>query len=1041
MLFPQPLPNLTPLRQAICDLHLAPETDCIETLLTAAKLTPTQLTTIQNEAKSYIEAIRAASQKNSGLDSFLAEYDLSSTEGIALMCLAEALLRIPDDATIDALIRDKIVSGNWSEHIGESDSLFVNSATWALMLTGKILEKEQQINWKNTLKDWMAKRSEPVIRSSIRQAMRILGKQFVFAETIQDALGRARKEGGLYSFDMLGEAALTADDAKMYFDAYAHAIHELAKAAKSDNPFENHGVSVKISALSPRYDYWEDRLQRQDWIDKVLELAVLAKRARIGFTIDAEEADRLEISLDILEAVFKSKELKDFSGFGLAVQAYQKRAPAVIDWLNDLAKNEGKPIAVRLVKGAYWDSEIKRAQESGLPSYPVFTRKVTTDVSYIACAKKLLAESNDIFYSQFATHNAFTLAAIRELAGPNKQYEFQRLHGMGEALYNSSFTQDESLKCRVYAPVGGYQYLLAYLVRRLLENGANTSFVNRIQDKSLSLQELVANPVQQLTEIAEKSHPKIPVPRKLFGESRLNSKGIILSNTQMQKELQQLLTQASQKSWKAFPLTSAKREEGKALPVYNPGNLKQQIGSVTLATDKDVQNALEIAQQAQENWSKTPVEIRARCLEKTADLFEENMPELLALAILEAGKSLPNAIAEVREAIDFCRYYANSAREYLSKPQTLPGPTGENNILEMHGRGVFACISPWNFPLAIFIGQITAALVTGNAVVAKPAEQTPLIAHRAIELLLAAGIPAQVLHCLPGNGETVGAALVADKRIAGVMFTGSTETARLINQTLASKTGPIVPFVAETGGQNAMIVDSSALPEQVVTDVVRSAFDSAGQRCSALRVLCVQSDIADRIIPMLTGAMKELVVNNPSEFTTDIGPVIDDAARQMLVDHCERMDKEAKLLYRVELPNTLSEGFYFAPCAYQLNSISQLKREVFGPVLHVIVYERDKLGHLIDEINNTGYGLTFGVHSRIQDTIDFIVSRIKVGNVYVNRNIIGAVVGVQPFGGCGLSGTGPKAGGPHYLLRLCEEKVISTNTVAMGGNASLLSLE
>lgn len=1026
------------LEKMLCEWHLAPEAECATALIEQAQFSQAALSRVQTHTKSLVQKIRQASRDRHGIDSFLAEYDLSSTEGAALMCLAEALLRIPDAATVDALIQDKIASGNWEQHLGESDSLFVNSTTWALMLAGKIVSPTDTSStaWRMALKKGIARCGEPVIRNATRAAMRILGKQFVYAQTIEDALSCARKDGGLYSFDMLGEAALTQEDAMRYFKAYKNAILQLAKDATSDNPRENQSVSIKISALSPRYDYWQEGIKRQEWIERVMELAILAKRGRIGFTIDAEESDRLAISLDIVKTIFKSAELKDFEGFGLAVQAYQKRAPVVIDWLEALALSENTPISIRLVKGAYWDSEIKRAQELGLSDYPVFTRKITTDVSYLACAKKILQKPAGIFYPQFATHNAFTYAAIVELARDSRDYEFQRLHGMGEALYNNQLH-----RCRVYAPVGGYHYLLSYLVRRLLENGANTSFVNRIAHEQVPLEELAADPVAQLKALTQKSHPKIPIPPRLFGEHRLNSRGIALSNHMQEKQLATEIAIAKQKQFHAYPLPAIKdAPKGNVQPCLNPANLSHQIGTVTWTEISQADNALRIASEAQEGWDATSVQTRAHCLDKAADLFEQHMEELLALIILEAGKTRANAVSEIREAIDFCRYYANNARELMAQPTSLPGPTGETNELALHGRGVFVCISPWNFPLAIFIGQVVAALVSGNCVVAKPAEQTPLIAHRAVELLYQAGVPETVLHCLPGDGETLGAYLVSDLRTTGVIFTGSTETARRINQSLAHKLGPLPTLIAETGGQNVMIVDSSALPEQVVSDVIRSAFDSAGQRCSALRVLYIQKEVADTMVPMLVGAMNELRVDDPSLVTTDIGPVIDEAALARLLAHVRRMDKEAKRLAQTPLPSTLPPGHYFAPLAYEIHSIQQLPEEVFGPILHVIIYEQNKLDAVIDEINSTGYGLTFGVHSRIQSTIDAIVSRVQVGNVYVNRNMIGAVVGVQPFGGRGLSGTGPKAGGPHYLLRLCEERVVSTNTVAMGGNASLLSL-
>ena len=795
---------------------------------------------------------------------------------------------------------------------------------------------------------------------------------------------------------------------------------------------------MKLSALHPRFEYAQRGRLLDELVPKVRSLALAAKAAGIGLCIDTEEADRLEPTLDVLEAVFRDAALGDWGGLGLALQTYQKRALPLIDWLTDLTARHGRRMAVRLVKGAYWDSEIKHAQELGLDGYPVFTRKASTDVSYIACARRVFA-AGDAFYPQFATHNAHTLAAVVELAGGRRGFEFQRLHGMGEALYDQVIGDDGlGIPCRVYAPVGSHEDLLAYLVRRLLENGANTSFVNRLVDERAPIADIVADPVPRIRALANKPHPNIPPPQRLYGDERLNSRGLDLTDPAVLVPLRQAMA-AAVRSWRAAPVAAGAEMRGAKRQVLDPADRRRVVGTVVDAGPEAVSGALDAAAAAAPSWAATPADDRAACLDRAADAMEAAMPELMAMAVREAGKTIADAVAEVREAVDFCRYYAARARADFAQPLALPGPTGEDNALGLYGRGVFACISPWNFPLAIFTGQVSAALAAGNAVVAKPAEQTPLIAARAAQILIDAGVPAAVLALVPGDGKA-GAALVADPRVNGVAFTGSVETARAINQALAARPGPIVPLIAETGGQNAMIVDSTALPEQVVTDVITSAFRSAGQRCSALRVLFVQQDVADRILGMLAGAMEELRVGDPGLLETDVGPVIDAGALEMLERHAARMDREGTLIHRVAIPDTCAHGRYFGPCAYRIDGPQRLEREIFGPILHVVTFAADRLDSLVDAINATGFGLTFGVHSRIDAFARRLHQSLRVGNTYVNRNMIGAMVGTQPFGGEGLSGTGPKAGGPRYLHRFATERTLTTNTAAAGGNTALLSL-
>jgi RHH-type proline utilization regulon transcriptional repressor/proline dehydrogenase/delta 1-pyrroline-5-carboxylate dehydrogenase len=1043
MILAPPLPPESPLRGAVREAYRADETAAVKRILAAAELPADSLDRIAERARQLVSAVRKARVGKGGIDAFLHEYALSSQEGIALMCLAEALLRIPDAETVDRLIRDKIAPADWETHLGRSDSLFVNASTWALMLTGRLVRGEARArDLASTLRRLVARSGEPVIRQAVTSAMRILGRQFVMGRTIGEALERARgpeREGYRHSYDMLGEAARTMADARRYFDSYAAAIAAIGQEAAGRPVDEAPGISVKLSALHPRYELAQhDRVMRE-LLPAVATLARQAKAAGIGFTIDAEESERLDPSLDLIEAVATDPTLAGWDGLGLALQAYQKRALPTVDWLVDLARRARRRLMVRLVKGAYWDSEIKRSQERGLDGYPVFTRKVATDVSYIAAAKRLLA-APDAFYPQFATHNAHTLSAVLEIAGNRRDYEFQRLHGMGEALYDEVVGADKlGRPCRVYAPVGSHEDLLAYLVRRLLENGANTSFVNRIVDERAPVDEIIADPIARLRRLAVKPHPRIPLPRDLFAPERRNARGIDLSDPHRLAELDAAMTAAAARPWRAAPLVGGVELGGAEREAFDPADRRCRIGSVVEADAAATEQALARAAAAAPAWDALGPGRRADALDRAADLYESAMPELMALIVREGGRTVPDALSEVREAVDFCRYYAARARRDLA-PQALPGPTGERNSLALHGRGVFACISPWNFPLAIFTGQIAAALAAGNAVIAKPAEQTPLVAMAAIRLLHEAGVPVDALHLLPGDGK-VGARLVRDLRIAGVAFTGSTETARTINLELAQRGGPIVPLIAETGGQNALIADSSALPEQVVGDVLASAFNSAGQRCSALRVLYLQTDIADRVLAMLAGAMEELRIGDPALLSTDVGPVIDEEARAALLRHAEEMGRSARPIYETALPAGTEHGVFFGPRAFEIDGVARLKGEVFGPILHVVRWRGDRLGAVLEEIAATGFGLTLGVHSRIDETVEEVRRRVRVGNVYVNRNIIGAVVGVQPFGGEGLSGTGPKAGGPHYLYRFATERTVSVDTTAAGGNASLLSLE
>ncbi|MFK3739302.1 trifunctional transcriptional regulator/proline dehydrogenase/L-glutamate gamma-semialdehyde dehydrogenase [Massilia sp. TN1-12] len=996
----------TPLRAAITAAYRRDETAAVEWLLEQGARPHADAHAL---AHRLVAAVRQKRTRSSGVDALMHEFSLSSEEGVALMCLAEALLRIPDTDTADRLIADKISKGDWKKHLGESPSLFVNAATWGLLITGKLVSSSSETGLGAAMTRIIAKGGEPLIRKGVDLAMRMLGNQFVTGQTIDEALKNSRENetrGYRYSYDMLGEAALTELDASNYYASYEAAIHAIGKASNGRGIKDGPGISIKLSALHPRYSRAQYERVMGELLPRVRSLVLLAKQYNIGINIDAEEADRLEISLDMLEALAFDPALSGFEGIGLVVQGYQKRCPFVIDYVIDLARRSGRKFMVRLVKGAYWDAEIKRAQVDGLPGYPVYTRKVYTDVSYLTCARKLLG-ATDVIYAQFATHNAHTLSVIYTWAKADgvSNYEFQCLHGMGETLYDQVVGKDNLDKaCRIYAPVGSHETLLAYLVRRLLENGANSSFVNQIVDESIAIDALLADPFEQARAAKCLPHPRIALPQALFPDGRRNSAGIDLANEHMLALLGTEL--AKPRHYLAAPLVEGPLEAAGAVNVVNPAQSADIVGQVTEATTSDVDTALQAAVAALPAWEGLGNAQRAALLERTGELFETHMMELMALAVREAGKSLPNAIAEIREAVDFLRYYAAEIR--ATAPAKALGPV--------------TCISPWNFPLAIFTGQVAAALAAGNTVLAKPAEQTPLIAHRAVQLFHEAGVPAGALQLLPGRGETVGAALTQDARVKAVIFTGSTEVAQLINRTLAERAareGCDIPLIAETGGQNALIVDSSALPEQVVQDVLSSAFDSAGQRCSALRVLFLQEDVADKTIKMLKGAMQELRVGVPDRLATDIGPVIDAEAQQNLLGHIERMKATAKQHFSLALPAELqAQGTFVPPTVLEIGSLSELTREVFGPVLHIVRYRRADLPQVIDAINATGYGLTLGVHSRIDETIDFIVSRAHVGNIYVNRNIVGAVVGVQPFGGEGKSGTGPKAGGPLYLKRL-----------------------
>ncbi|WP_404325593.1 bifunctional proline dehydrogenase/L-glutamate gamma-semialdehyde dehydrogenase PutA [Aerophototrophica crusticola] len=965
-----PAQDLASLRATLRATKHQREEQAVTALLRGHGLSGGERQAIHDRAVAVVNAARGRRKELGPLDAFLQEFGLSNQEGIALMCIAECLLRIADPETADRLIAEKIAQGQWDSHLGRSDSVFVNAAAWGLMLTGKVTGLETgEKDAKGFLKRMVARSGETVIRAAMGQAMKVMGDHFVMGKTITEALAEARKAkpaGTLHSYDMLGEGARTWEQAKRYLEAYKNAVDKVGAEAGGKGPTAAPGVSIKLSALHPRYVQAQHASVMAELVPPVKELCLQAKRWDINLTIDAEEADRLDLSLDVIAALAHDPDLKGWNGLGLAIQAYQKRTVHLVDWLAALARSAGRRLMVRLVKGAYWDSEVKWSQAAGHADYPVFTRKAATDLSYLVCARKMLGH-RDAIYPQFATHNAYTIAAILHLAGDNRDLEFQRLHGMGELLFAAARDVLPSMpRVRVYAPVGTHEDLLPYLVRRLLENGANSNFVNAYMDPDVPVAEVVADPARTLEEQGTLRHPRIPLPEGLYGEERSNSKGYDLSAPDKLADLQAGMAKALSRPWTAGPIVGGKELPGPANPVTDPADRKRKVGTVTLATSEAVEEALSRAVAAQPAWDRTPAAERAACLDRAAALMEENHQALFALLVREAGKTLPDAAAEIREAVDFCRYYAARAREQFAAPVRLPGPTGESNELYLTGRGVFACISPWNFPLAIFIGQVVAALAAGNAVVAKPAEQTPLVAAEAVRLLHRAGVPADVLALLPGDGEVVGAALTRDLRVSGVCFTGSTETGRAINRTLANRDGAIVPLVAETGGQNGMIVDSTALLEQVVDDCVTSAFLSAGQRCSAMRVLFAQEEVADRLAHMLAGAMDLLRLGDPMDASTDVGPVIDEGARTILRDHAARMDREAKLIKAVPVPEHLNDGTFFGPRLYEVASLSQLPREVFGPVLHIIRFKANALDKVVSDLAATGYGLTFGVHTRLE---------------------------------------------------------------------------
>jgi RHH-type proline utilization regulon transcriptional repressor/proline dehydrogenase/delta 1-pyrroline-5-carboxylate dehydrogenase len=985
----------------------APDDEAIASrLLAMARFAPDQEARIDRTASRLIAAIRSHDDRFGGVEDMLREFALSTKEGLALMVLAEALLRVPDARTADQFIEDKLGQGDFVHHETRSSAFLVNASAWALGMSARVIQPGETPQ--GTIGRLAKRLGVPAVRAATRQAMRLMGSHFVLGETIEAALERTQPHSARiprYSFDMLGEGARTADDATRYFNSYASAIDAIGHAA-DENPLPDRpGISVKLSALHPRFEAVSHARVMAELVPLLIELARQAKNYDLNFTVDAEEADRLELSLDVIAAAFGDASLAGWDGFGLAIQAYQKRAEAVIDYVDELARGLNRRMMVRVVKGAYWDTEIKRAQERGLEGYPVFTRKAMTDLNYIACARKLLSLRPRIF-PQFATHNALTVATVLELAGGEGGFEFQRLHGMGEALYQQLGEDHPELAWRTYAPVGSHRDLLAYLVRRLLENGANSSFVAVAADDSVPVETLLRRPAELIGSADNARHPNIRMPRDLYQPDRVNSRGIEFGDRAALNAL-----------------------------VAAVAASKPHISEIMDATAELAGKAVIAARSGFRPRNQTPAETRASALERAANLLEQRAAHFIALLQREGGKTLDDSLSEVREAIDFCRYYAAEGRKLFGDGQVMPGPTGESNLLRLRGRGVMVAISPWNFPLAIFLGQVAAALMAGNTVVAKPAEQTPLVAAEAVRLLHESGVPKSALHLVPGDGS-IGAALVGHRDIAGVVFTGSTEAARSINRNLAAKDGPIVPLIAETGGINAMIVDATALPEQVADDVVTSAFRSAGQRCSALRLLFVQDDVAGRMIEVIAGAARELKVGDVRDPATHIGPVIDLAAKQKLEAHIARMKKEARVHFEGAAP---ASGNYVAPHIFELSSAEQLTEEIFGPILHVVRYRADHLEGVLHSIDNTGYGLTLGIHSRIDDTVDAVIERLQVGNIYVNRNMIGAVVGVQPFGGHGLSGTGPKAGGPHYLARFATEQTVTVNTAAAGGNAALMA--
>ena len=1045
--------ELDTLFATVSDHYVVDEASFVEELITALETDERDFARIADKTAELVREIRETDTAVDTIDELLQQYSLDTHEGLMLMCLAEAMLRIPDKATADALIEDKLGPADWKSYLGRSESWMVNASTWGLLMTGRVvtMDKPQDGRPSGFINKMVNRMGEPVIRRAMVEAMKIMGKQFVLGRDIDEALKRSRPQfdnGDTYSYDMLGEAARTRDDAQRYFKDYARAIEQVGKtSAQLGASTPAPSVSIKLSALHPRYEFGRREQVLEELVASTLELVTMARERNVAVTIDAEEVDRLELSLEVFRAIYEHDVCRGWGHFGLVIQAYAKRALPVLHYINRLAESQGDVIPVRLVKGAYWDTEIKESQQLGVEGYPVYTRKAATDVAYLVCARFLLAESTrDRIFPQFATHNAHTISTILEVANAaDRNFEFQRLHGMGEALYSSALKRaPKGTYCRIYAPVGAHKDLLPYLVRRLLENGANSSFVHQLVDPQVPVESLCVHPVETLRQFDSLVNPQIPLPRDIYGENRLNSRGVNLNIRSHHDPLLQSMQAFMERTYDARPLLAfdVATDNDLVHDVSCPHDRRQTLGRVLWTSQEQAERAVDAAWQAFPRWEATPVNERADILRRFADLLEEHMAELMTLCCREGGKLLTDGVDEIREAVDFCRYYATKAEELFGGPIPLPGPTGESNQMVMGGKGVFAAISPWNFPVAIFCGQMVATAVAGNTVLAKPAEQTSIIAHRVVELLHEAGMPRDVVQLLPGDGPTVGSVLTGDARITGVVFTGGTDTAQLINRSLAARdNAPLPTLVAETGGMNAMIVDSTALPEQVVNDVIHSAFQSAGQRCSALRVLYLQDDVADRVIEILKGAMDELRVGDPRDLGTDVGPVIDDDAREALQAHIDKLKGEGRLIAQTTLEDSrTAEGTFIAPTAFQIDGIDALEREQFGPILHIVRYRSQEIDQVIDSINARGYGLTFGVHSRNESFAEDIARRIRVGNVYVNRDIIGAVVGVQPFGGQGYSGTGPKAGGPHYLLRFATEKSVTINTAALGGNASLLAM-
>ena len=1042
------------LLQMLSENYSVDEESWMRRLIAIADPSSKELLEINSAARPLIEKTRKSTKGSHIVDKLLQEYSLSDEDGITLMCLSEALLRVPDVETRNALIKDKLTAADWKTHLDGDNSLFVNASTWGLLIAGRFVKTGAVNHGDPTtgLQKLLYKCGAPTLRGAMKVAMQIIGEYFVLGRTIQEASKRSIpfcKDGCKYSFDMLGEAAHTRKDAERYLNSYLGALDNIAKNAKYRPEIgEGHTLSIKISALHPRYEESHRESTLPELVAIVKKVVERARACDIGITIDAEEADRLELSLELFKQVYTSDVAKGWGNFGLVVQAYSKRALHVLCWITSLSKSQGDEIPVRLVKGAYWDTEIKLCQELGFDSYPVFTRKESTDTSYLACARYLLSDyTKGFIYPQFASHNAQTIASVLTMAGERK-FEFQRLHGMGEGLYETVMNTYPNVGVRIYAPVGSHEDLLPYLVRRLLENGANGSFVHKLQDANVPIDELIVHPTKLLMTRSNIVSSHIPLPGNIFND-RKNSKGINLHIASQRTPLMNAIEQYENTQWLAKPILGVDGETGnvagsganKSIAISSPYDHRQQVGHVMYAEQSMAIGALATAKKSFEAWSLTDASVRATALDKTAALLEDNRDELIALCVREAGKTLDDSIDEIREAVDFCRYYAQQARDMFNKPKVLPGPTGELNELYYEGRGVFVCISPWNFPLAIFMGQVVAAVVAGNTVIAKPAEQTSLIAYRAVELLHEAGIPKGVLQFLPGSGAELGGVLMKDNAVDGVAFTGSTKTGRLINMTLANRKSAIATLIAETGGLNAMLVDSTALPEQVATDVIRSAFSSAGQRCSALRVLYVQEDIADRVIELVKGSMDELKLGFPGDYSTDMGPVIDKTAQDNLLTYIDEMKKVAKQSYQGNKADGFDNGTFVSPTLFEIDSIKQLKDEKFGPILHVVRFSAADMDKVIADINSMQFGLTLGIHSRNITTYQYIAQRVRVGNVYINRNQVGAMVGVNPFGGRGLSGTGPKAGGPNYLTRFVTEKTVSLNTAAIGGNASLLSPE